>query len=145
MFSSMRLAAALIVTALPMSLAHAQAWPSKPVRIIVPFSPGGTTDTQARLLGKKYTDSLGQAFVVENRPAAGGMIGTEQVIKAPADGYMVLFTSSALSVNTTLFASKFKFDPTKDLAPVILASSVPLVLTLHPSVPVKTVKELVAL
>ena len=144
MFSSMRLAAALIVFALS-TVVHAQAWPSKPVRIIVPFSPGGTTDTQARLLGKKYTDSLGQAFVVENRPAAGGMIGTEQVIKAPPDGYMVLFTSSALSVNTTLFASKFKFDPTKDLAPVILASSVPLVLTLHPSVPVKTVKELVAL
>jgi tripartite-type tricarboxylate transporter receptor subunit TctC len=115
------------------------------VRIIVPFAPGGTTDTQARMLAKKYSDTLGQAFVVENRPAAGGMIGTEQVVKAPADGYLLLFTSSSLSVNTTLFASKFKLDPTRDLAPVILASSVPLVLTMHPSVPAKSVKELVAL
>jgi tripartite-type tricarboxylate transporter receptor subunit TctC len=140
-----RFSAALIAAVLPVSVAWAQAWPSKPVRIIVPFAPGGTTDTQARMLARKYTDSLGQGFVVENRAAAGGMIGTEQVIKAPPDGYTLLFTSSALSVNTTLFASKFKFDPTKDLAPVILASSVPLVLTLHPSVPVKSVKELVAL
>jgi tripartite-type tricarboxylate transporter receptor subunit TctC len=97
------------------------------------------------MLAKKYSDTLGQAFVVENRPAAGGMVGTEQVVKAPADGYLLLFTSSSLSVNTTLFASKFKLDPTRDLAPVILASSVPLVLTMHPSVPAKSVKELVAL
>jgi len=97
------------------------------------------------MLAKKYSDTLGQAFVVENRPAAGGMVGTEQVVKAPADGYLLLFTSSSLSVNTTLFASKFKLDPTRDLAPVILASSVPLVLTMHPSVPAKSVKELIAL
>ena len=139
------LAAAAIACASMISLAHAQAWPSKPVRIIVPFAPGGTTDTQARMLARKYSESLGQAFVVENRAAASGMVGTEQVIRAPADGYTLLFTSSALSVNTTLLKSKFKFDPTKDLAPVILASSVPLVLTLHPSVPAKSVKELVAL
>jgi tripartite-type tricarboxylate transporter receptor subunit TctC len=126
-------------------IAYAQAWPAKPVRLIVPFAPGGTTDVQARLLAKKYTDSLGQAFVVENRAGAGGMIGTEIAVKAPPDGYVVLFTSASLSVNTTLFASKFKFDPTKELAPVIWASSVPLVLTLHPSVPVRNVRELVEL
>jgi len=137
-------AAAVVLLALS-SITSAQSWPSKPVRIIVPFAPGGTTDTQARMLAKKYSDTLGQAFVVENRPAAGGMVGTEQVVKAPADGYLLLFTSSSLSVNTTLFASKFKLDPTRDLAPVILASSVPLVLTMHPSVPAKSVKELVAL
>jgi tripartite-type tricarboxylate transporter receptor subunit TctC len=137
-------AAAVVLLALS-SITSAQTWPSKPVRIIVPFAPGGTTDTQARMLAKKYSDTLGQAFVVENRPAAGGMVGTEQVVKAPADGYLLLFTSSSLSVNTTLFASKFKLDPTRDLAPVILASSVPLVLTMHPSVPAKSVKELVAL
>jgi tripartite-type tricarboxylate transporter receptor subunit TctC len=97
------------------------------------------------MLGKKYTESLGQPFVVENRAGAGGMIGTEVVARAPADGYTLLFTSASLSVNTTLFASKFKFDPVKDLAPVIWASSVPLVLTLHPSVPAKSVQELVAL
>jgi tripartite-type tricarboxylate transporter receptor subunit TctC len=125
--------------------ATAQTWPAKSVRIILPFAPGGSTDLQARLLAKKYTDSLGQAFVVDNRSGASGMIGTEAVARAAADGYTLLFTSASLSVNTTLFASKIKFDPLKDLAPVIWTSSVPLVLTLHPSVPAKTVKELVAL
>jgi tripartite-type tricarboxylate transporter receptor subunit TctC len=132
-------------TLLSVATASAQTWPAKPVRIILPFAPGGSTDLQARLLAKKYTDSLGQAFVVDNRAGASGMIGTEAVARAPADGYTLLFTSASLSVNTTLFASKIKFDPLKDLAPVIWTSSVPLVLTLHPSVPAKTVKELVAL
>jgi tripartite-type tricarboxylate transporter receptor subunit TctC len=136
------LAAALL--AAPM-ITWAQAWPTKTARIIVPFAPGGTTDVLARLLGKKFTESLGQPFVVENRAGAGGMIGTEVAARAPTDGYTLLFTSASLSVNTTLFASKFKFDPVKDLAPVIWASSVPLVLTLHPSVPAKTVQELIAL
>jgi tripartite-type tricarboxylate transporter receptor subunit TctC len=135
-------AAALI--AAPLSVA-AQAWPNKTVRIIVPFAPGGTTDVLARMLARRYSETLGQPFVVENRSGAGGMIGTEVAVKAPADGYTLLFTSASLSVNTTLFASKIKLDPTKDLAPVVWASSVPLVLTLHPSVPAKTVQELVAL
>jgi tripartite-type tricarboxylate transporter receptor subunit TctC len=127
------------------STGSGQAWPSKTVRIIVPFAPGGTTDVLARMLGKKYSETFGQPFVVENRAGAGGMIGTDVAIKAPADGYTLLFTSASLSVNTTLLASKVKLDPTKDLAPVIWASSVPLVLVLHPSVPAKTVQELVAL
>ena len=109
-----------------------------------PFAPGGTTDAQARMLAKR-TETLGQGFVVENRIGASGMIGTDAVARGPADGYTLLFTSSALSVNTTLFAGKFKFDPVKDLAPVIWTSSVPLVLTLHPSVPAKNVKELIEL
>jgi tripartite-type tricarboxylate transporter receptor subunit TctC len=125
--------------------ALAQQWPTKPVRIVVPFAPGGTTDAQARMLAKKYTETLGQGFLVENRIGASGMIGTDAVARGPADGYTLLFTSSALSVNTTLFAGKFKFDPVKDLAPVIWTSSVPLVLTLHPSVPAKNVKELIEL
>jgi len=123
----------------------AQQWPAKVVRIVVPFAPGGTTDVQARILAKKYTESLGQAFVVENRAGASGMVGTEAVARAPADGYMLLFTSASLSVSTALFAGKFKLDPTKDLAPVIWTSSVPLVLAVHPSVPAKSVKELVEL
>ena len=142
MFKKIVVATAL--AALP-ALAAAQAWPSKPVRIMVPFAPGGTTDTVARLLAKKYSESLGQSFVVENRAGAGGMIGTELVVKSPPDGHLLLFTSASLSVNTTLFASSFKLDPARDLAPVIWAVSVPLVLTLHPSVPVKSVKELVEL
>jgi len=139
------IAAISIVAALSVSSVSAQTWPAKTVRIVVPFAPGGTTDTQARMLARKYTESLGQAFVVENRAGASGMIGTEAVVRAPADGYLVLFTSASLSVNTTLYGSRFKFDPTKDLAPVIWASSVPLVMNVHPSVPVKSVKELIAL
>ena len=137
--------AVLIASPLSVLTATAQTWPAKTVRIIVPQSPGGTTDIQARLLARKYTDTLGHAFVVDNRAGASGMIGTEAVVRAPADGYTLLFNSSSLSVSATLFASKFRFDPLKDLAPVIWTSSVPLVLALHPSVPAKSVKELVAL
>jgi tripartite-type tricarboxylate transporter receptor subunit TctC len=145
MIGKQRVLAAVGAALLSVATASAQTWPAKPVRIILPFAPGGSTDLQARLLAKKYTDTLGQAFVVDNRAGASGMIGTEAVARAPADGYTLLFTSASLSVNTTLFATKIKFDPLKDLAPVIWTSSVPLVLTLHPSVPAKTVRELVAL
>ena len=137
--------ALFIAAPLSVLTASAQTWPSKTVRIIVPQPPGGTTDLQARLLAKKYTDTLGQSFVVDNRAGASGMIGTEAVARSPADGYTFLFSSAALSVATTLYGSKFKFDTLKDLAPVIWTSSVPLVLALHPSVPAKSVKELVAL
>jgi tripartite-type tricarboxylate transporter receptor subunit TctC len=115
------------------------------VRIIVPASPGGTTDITARLLAKKYTEALGQTFVVDNRGGAGGMIGTEAALRAPADGYTIFFSSSSLSVNATLFGPKLKFDPTRDFAPVVWTSSVPLVLALHPSVPAKSAKELATL
>ncbi|MGH8620578.1 MAG: Bug family tripartite tricarboxylate transporter substrate binding protein [Burkholderiales bacterium] len=125
--------------------AHAQTWPVKPVRIIVPFAPGGGTDIQARLLGKNFFESMGQTFVVENRAGAAGLIGAELAARAPADGYTILFTTASLAVNVTLYGSRVKFDPLKDLAPVSWISSTPLVLVVHPSVPVKSVKELVAL
>ena len=137
--------AAFAMSCLASPVAHAQAWPAKPVRIIVAVPPGGTTDLTARLLGKKYSDSLGQSFLVDNRPGASSMIGTELVIRSPADGYTLFFSSASLSVNATLFGAKYKFDPMKDLAPIIWTSSVPLVLTLHPSVPARSVKELAAL
>jgi tripartite-type tricarboxylate transporter receptor subunit TctC len=136
---------ASIAAALCALTASAQTWPAKTVRIIVPQPPGGSTDLQARLLARKYSDSLGQSFVVENRAGASGMIGTEVVARAPADGYTLLFTSASLSVSTTLYASRITFDPLTSLAPVVWLSSVPLLLTLHPSVPVKSVRELVAL
>jgi len=138
---------AVVLGALTASAASAwaQAWPVRPARVVVPFAPGGSTDLQARLLAKKFSESLGQAFVVDNRAGASGMIGTEQVARAPADGYTLLFTSASLSVNATLFAGKIKFDPVRDLAPVVWTSSVPLVLALHPSVPARSVKDLVAL
>ena len=91
--------------------AYAQAWPAKTVRIVVPQPPGGTTDLLARLLAKKYTDTLAQSFVVENSAGASGIIGTEAVVRSPADGYTLLFTSASLSVSTAIYASKLNFDP----------------------------------
>ena len=122
----------------------AQTWPQKTVRIIVPFQPGGGTDIQGRLLGKKFTESMGQSFVIDNRSGAGGLIGAELVAKAPPDGYNLLFTTASITVNVTLY-KKLAFDPVRDLAPVSLFSSAPLILVVHPSVPVRSVKELVAL
>jgi len=138
----------IAVGALSLMLAgvvHAQAWPAKPVRIIVPFAPGGGTDIQARLLGKNFFESMGQTFVVENRAGAAGVIGAELGARAPADGYTILFTTASLAVNVTLYSKRIKFDPLKELTPVSWITSTPLVLVTHPSVPVKSVKELVAL
>ena len=125
--------------------AYAQAWPSKPVRIIVPFGPGGGTDIQGRLLGKKFYESMGQTFVVDNRAGAGGLIGAELAARSPPDGYTILFTTASLAVNLTLYGSRVKFDAFKDLAPISWISSVPLVLVIHPSVPAKSLKEFLAL
>ncbi len=125
--------------------AWAQAYPVKPVRIIVPFGAGGGTDIQGRLLAQKFQTSMGQNFLVENRAGASGLIGAEFVARAPADGYNILFTTASLAVNVQLYAKRLKFDPVNDLEPVSWVSSVPLVLTLHPSVPAKNLKEFVAL
>ena len=145
--SHKRFAGLLIATvALVVSGAvHAQSWPDKTVRIVVPFGPGGGTDIQGRLLGKKFYESMGQTFVVDNRAGAAGLIGSELVVKSPPDGYTVLFTTASISVNVTLYQKSLTFDPLKDLMPVSWISSVPLVLVTHPSVPVKSVKDLVAL
>jgi tripartite-type tricarboxylate transporter receptor subunit TctC len=124
--------------------AQAQTWPAKPVRVIIPFAPGGGTDIQGRLLGKKFYESMGQTFVVENRTGAAGLIGAEVAARAPADGYTILFTTASLAVNVSLY-KKIAFDPLKDLQPVSWISSVPLVLVVHPSVPVNSPGELVAL
>jgi len=124
---------------------HAQAWPAKTVRIIVPFGPGGGTDIQGRLLGKKFHESMGQTFVVDNRAGAGGLIGAQLAIESPPDGYTILFTTASLSVSLTLYGSLVKFDAFKDLTPISWISSVPLVLVTHPNVPVKSVRDLIAL
>jgi tripartite-type tricarboxylate transporter receptor subunit TctC len=125
--------------------AYAQTWPAKPVRVVVPFAPGGGTDIQARLLSKAFHDSMGQTFVIENRAGASGIIGAELAARSPADGYTILFTTASLAVNVTLYGKRVKFDAIKDLAPVSWISSTPLVLVVHPSVPVKTPQQLVAL
>lgn len=130
--------------ALAASAAVAQPYPAKAVRVVVPFAPGGGTDVQCRLLAKHFTEAMGQSFVVENRAGASGLIGAELVTKSPADGYTVLCTSASLAINVTLYR-KITFDPVKDLAPVGLISLAPQFLIVHPVVPVKSVKDLVAL
>jgi tripartite-type tricarboxylate transporter receptor subunit TctC len=124
---------------------HAQTYPAKPVRIIIPFGAGGGTDIQGRLLGKKFFESMGQTFLVDNRAGASGLIGAELAAKSPPDGYTILFTTASLSANVTLYAKRLKIDPLKDLQPISWISSVPLVLVVHPSVPARDVKSLVAL
>ena len=135
-------AAAFVVN--PMQ-AGAQQWPDKPVRILVPFPPGGGTDIQARLLSTAFQKSTGQNFIIDNRTGASGLIATQLAAESPGDGYTVLFTSASLSVVVTLFGKRVKFDVFKDLVPVSWISSTPLVLSVHPSVPVKSVKDLIAL
>lgn len=123
----------------------AGAYPEKPVRLIVPFSTGGGTDIQGRLLSEKMRQSMGQQVLVDNRTGAGGLIGAQITVESPADGYTVLFTTATIAVNVTLQKDRMKFDPLKDFDPVTWVSSAPLVLVVHPSVPVKSVKDLVRL
>ncbi len=135
-------AAATIALSIP---AQAQQWPSKPVRMIVPFGAGGGTDIQGRLLAQKFQQSMGQNFLVDNRAGGAGLIGGELVAKSPPDGYTILFTTASLAVNVTLLSKRLNFNPITDLVPVSWISSVPLVLVVHPSVPAKNLKELIAL
>jgi tripartite-type tricarboxylate transporter receptor subunit TctC len=145
---SMLRRAAMLAMAVVLSQAApigAQSWPTKPVRIIVPFGPGGGTDIQARALTPFFQEHTGQQFIVENRPGASGLIGAEIAANAPADGYTVLFSTATLTINTTLYGERMKVDPVKDLAPVSWLTSTPLVLAVHPSVPAQSVQQLVAL
>ena len=121
-----------------------QAYPTKPVRLIVPFGPGGGTDLIARTLSQRLTEALGQSVVVDNRAGAGGVIGADIVAKAPPDGYTLLMgTPGPLTINPSLVA-KMPY-MLADFAPVVLATVSPFILVVHPSVPVKSVKELIAL
>src|SRR5262249_31842284 len=124
--------------------AWAQAYPTRPVRAVVAFAPGGTTDTFARLMAQKLTEQFGKQVYVENIAGATGNIGTGQVAKAPPDGYTILFAFSSHVVNPTLFA-RLPYDPINDFKPVTLAVAPTTVLTVNPAVPAKTVKELVEL
>jgi tripartite-type tricarboxylate transporter receptor subunit TctC len=137
-------ALAALATAAP-GPSIAQQWPDKPVRILVPFPPGGGTDIQARLLSVAFQKSMGQNFLIDNRTGASGLIATQLAVESPPDGNTILFTSGSLSVITTLYASRIKFDVYKDLTPVSWISSTPLVLSVHPSVPARSVKEFLAL
>jgi tripartite-type tricarboxylate transporter receptor subunit TctC len=126
-------------------MAHAQAWPSKPLRMIVPFPAGGAVDISARAIGNELSKSLGQQVVAENRLGAGGNIAAEAAARSAPDGYtMFMATSAILAVNPVLYA-KVPFDPIKDFAPVSVVVSADNVLILHPSVPAKSIPELIAL
>jgi tripartite-type tricarboxylate transporter receptor subunit TctC len=122
--------------------AAAQSWPTHPVKIIVPFAVGGPADVFARFLAQRLQEPLGQSFVVENKPGAGAVIGTDQVAKSPADGYTLLLMSNTHTVNETLVPSK-PYDLTRDFVPVAPINYSDLVLVAHPSVPVNNVRELV--
>ncbi len=125
-------------------LAHAQNYPSKSVRIIVPFAAGGPADIYARYLGQRLQEPMGQSFVIDNRPGAGSIIGTELVSKSPADGYTLLLMSNTHTINESLIPKK-PFALMKDFAPVAPINYSDLVMVVHPSVPAKSVKELVAI
>ena len=125
--------------------ALAQSYPTKPIRMIVPFAPGGPNDVLARLVAPKLTEQLGQAVVIENRGGAGGTIGMEMLAKLPGDGYALgMGGSSNLAVAASLY-EKLAYDPTKDFTPVINVAAVPYALAVNPSVPARNVKELIAL
>ena len=127
------------------NLAAAQAWPSKPVRLIVPYAPGGPVDISARLLAAKLQESLGQPFIAENRPGAGGNIGVDLAAKSPADGYTLVMSAIAtLAINPSLYGS-LPYDPVKDLRHVALLVQVPNVLIVANDLPAKSVKDLIAL
>jgi tripartite-type tricarboxylate transporter receptor subunit TctC len=122
--------------------AQAQSYPSKPVTIVVPFSPGGATDIMARTLAERLNKRLGQPVIVENKPGAGTMIASEYVAKAAPDGHTVLLAASSLGIAPALY-SKVNYDPVKDFTPISLVASVVHVLSVHPSVPAKNVAELI--
>ena len=135
----------LAATALACGLAataHAQSWPTKPIRYIVPFPPGGATDILARSIADKLGPALGQPVIVENRAGAAGNVGTELVAKSAPDGYTILMVTVAQSISESLYA-KLGYNLTRDLAPVILVARVPNVMVVHPSVPARSVKEFI--
>lgn len=124
--------------------ASAQQYPSKPIKLVIPFPPAGATDVLGRALGQKLSESLGQAVVIENRPGAGSTIGAEQVANAPADGYTLLLASGSLCISANLY-KKLAFDPAKSFAPVSLVGHVPHMLVASAAFPANSVKDLIAL
>jgi tripartite-type tricarboxylate transporter receptor subunit TctC len=124
--------------------AIAQSYPNKPIRLISPYAPGGGSDTLARIIGVKLTESWGQPVIIENRPGAAGSIGAEAAAKATPDGYTVLVTPSAVLTVNPLIYPKLRYDPVRDFEPITIATNSPYLLVVHPSIPAATVKELIA-
>jgi tripartite-type tricarboxylate transporter receptor subunit TctC len=144
LLSAVTVAMLALLAPLPDAPAHAQAdaWPQKPVTIIVPFAPGGNTDGIARIIGQHLGDELGQQFVIDNRPGAGGVLAAEAVAKADSDGY-TLFLATVAQIAIAPAISKKRYDPIKDFAPISNIATNPFVLAVHPSLPAKSLPEFV--
>ncbi len=125
--------------------ASAQGYPTRPIKLLVPFTPGGGTDILARVVAQKMAESLGQPIVVDNRPGANTLIATEAVVRAAPDGYTLIMQTNNLAANPSLYRGKMAFDTLKDLAPVSLVAGNPHILVVHPSVPAQDLKEFIAL
>ena len=132
---------AVLVTAFTV---HAQDYPARPIRMVVAVAPAGPTDILGRIIGQKLTEKWGQAVIIDNRPGGGQVIGADIVAKSPPDGYTLFMGTNTFAVNPALF-KKLPFDSLRDFAPITLVAEIPLVLVVHPSVPAKTLKELIAL
>lgn len=141
-FQSLKGAIALIAAAAVPLPVMAQAYPSKQVRFVLPFPPGGPTDMLGRALAQKLSELMGQPVIADNRPGAGGNLGLELTAKAPADGYTVVLSSPLVSISPSLYA-KLNYDPARDLAPISLVAVIQNVIMVHPSVPAKTLRELI--
>ena len=133
--------AVLVLAAAAAGTSFSQTYPTKPVRIVAPFAPGGGTDFIARLIAQKLTERLGQQVIVENKPGAGGNLGAEFAVKSPPDGYTLLLIAGSYTVNPSIY--KLSFDPVNDISAVVQLSQGPFVVAVHPSVPAKTLKELI--
>jgi tripartite-type tricarboxylate transporter receptor subunit TctC len=136
--------ALLLIASFAVGAALAQDYPSKPVRIVVPFSPGGSTDTLARIVGQKLTERSGQPVIIENRAGAGGNIGAEQVAKSAPDGYTLLLGGVPHAISASLY-SKLRYDLARDLTAIAEVASFPSAIVLHPSLPANSVEQLIAL
>ena len=136
--------ALLLVASLATGTSPAQEYPTRPVRMVVPFSPGGSTDTLARIVGQKLTERSGQPVIIENRAGAGGHIGAEQVARSVPDGYTLLLGGVPHAISASLY-SKLPYDLARDLAAIAEVASFPSAIVLHPSLPANSVKELIAL
>ena len=132
-----------LLAALAAASAFAQPYPSKPIRLLLAFPPGGPTDINARIFAQKLGESMNQQVVVDNKPGAGGNIAAAEAAKSAPDGYTIFYNTSAISIAPSLY-SKLNYDVAKDFAPVALTATVPLVLVINPAIPAKSVKELVA-
>ena len=143
--TALTVAAALFAAVSWPETVGAQGFPNKPIKLMVPFTPGGGTDILARIVAQKMSESLGQQVIVENRPGGNTLIATELLVRAPADGYTLLMQTNNFASNPTLYEGKLAFDTRKDIAPVALVAGNPHVLVVHPSVPANNLREYIAL